>query len=200
LRWRTNFKERTMSGEREKILAMVEEGRISAEEANELLEALEEDNGGQSPDFTWPDLPARGEAWRQPFNASLLGAISGVVVLLSTRNARGLLRLLRTLILWPVTIFAALAAAITYFSKDSPWLHVRVQSRNNPEFKISVPFPAPALNKALQVARSRAPNAEVQEKIDAAAEILAEMDSTDLKDPLVIDISDEGDSVQIYLN
>ena len=103
-------------------------------------------------------------------------------------------------IFWPLTVFAILSTIIAYLTKDSPWLHIRVQSEGNPEFKISLPFPADALNKALNVARTRAPNADVQEKIDAAAEILTEMDTRNLKDPLVINISDEGDSVQVYLN
>lgn len=189
-----------MSGERDKILAMLEEGTISAAEANELLEALEEPQEQQTADFSWPDMPARGEAWQKPFNAALLGAITGGVLLLGTRNASGFMRFIHRFVLWPLTLFAALAAVITYFTKDSPWLHVRVQSDDNPEFKISMPFPAPALQKALDVARSRAPNADVQEKIDAAAEILAEMDAEDRKNPIVIDISDEGDNVQIWLN
>lgn len=192
-----------MSDEREKILAMVEEGAISAEEANELLEAIEKSPVEQSDspiDFSWPEMPARGESWRRPFNLALLGSIVGSMLLLSTRKATGFWGFVHKFILWPLTLTAVLMALITFFTKDSPWLHVRVQSKDNPEFKISLPFPAEALQKALSVARSRAPNVDVQEKIDAAAEILTEMDTNDLKDPLVIDISDEGDSVQVYLN
>ena len=195
-----------MSDEREKILAMVEEGTISAEEANELLEAIEDteetpvQQSDSLVDFSWPEMPARGESWQRPFNLALFGTISGATLLLATRKSSGILRLIHTFIFWPLTIFAAIVAVVTFFSKDSPWLHVRVQSKDNPEFTISLPFPAEALQKALSVARSRAPNVDVQEKIDTAAEILAEMDTDDLKDPLVIDISDEGDSVQVYLN
>jgi hypothetical protein len=192
-----------MSSERDKILAMVEEGTITPEEANELLEALadtEDQPQVAKPDFSWPDMPQRGQSWQQPFNLALFGSIFGSVLLLSTRKATGLLAVIRALVLWPLTIFAALAAIITYFSKDSPWLHVRVISDGKEEITVSVPFPAQAIQKALSLAREQATSADVREKIDAAAEILAEMDSGDLKDPVVIDINDEGDSVQIYLN
>ncbi len=192
-----------MGDERDKILAMVEEGTISAEEANELLEAVEEDEEQETmatADFSWPDMPQHGQSWRKPFNLALLGSIIGGMLLLITRKSSGFLGFLHKFILWPLTLTAILTAVIAFFTKDSPWLHVRVQTEDSPDFSISLPFPAQALNKALNVARSRAPNADVQEKIDAAAEILAEMDTSNLKDPLVINISDEGDSVQVYLN
>lgn len=192
-----------MSDERDKILAMVEEGTISAEEANELLEALDESDGQESEapaDFSWPDMPQRGQAYQPAFNVALLGSMIGGFLLLITRKSSGFMGFIHRFIFWPFTVFAILSTIIAYLTKDSPWLHIRVQSEGNPEFKISLPFPADALNKALNVARTRAPNADVQEKIDAAAEILAEMDTSNLKDPLVINISDEGDSVQVYLN
>ena len=151
-------------------------------------------------DFSWPDMPQHGQSWRKPFNLALLGSIIGGMLLLITRKSSGFLGFLHKFILWPLTLTAVLSAVIAFFTKDSPWLHVRVQTEDSPDFSISLPFPAQALNKALNVARSRAPNADVQEKIDAAAEILAEMDTSNLKDPLVINISDEGDSVQVYLN
>lgn len=192
-----------MSDERDKILAMVEEGTISAEEANELLEALDESDGQESEamtDFSWPDMPQRGQAYQPAFNVALLGSMIGGFLLLITRKSSGFMGFIHRFIFWPFTVFAILSTIIAYLTKDSPWLHIRVQSEGNPEFKISLPFPADALNNALNVARTRAPNADVQEKIDAAAEILAEMDTRNLKDPLVINISDEGDSVQVYLN
>ena len=189
-----------MNGEREKILAMLEEGTISAAEAHELLEAIEETDETEPKDFSWPQMPARGEAWQRPFNLALFGSILGAVLLLATRKTGGLLRFLRLVLLWPLTLFSAAAALITYFSKDSPWVHVRVRSKDGKDFTVSLPFPASALHKAMDVIREQVPDQETQEKLDAAAEILAEMNASDLKNPLIIDINDEGDSVQVYLN
>jgi hypothetical protein len=191
-----------MSSERDKILAMVEEGTISAEEANELLEAVEqkENKTPQGPDFSWPDMPQRGQAWQRPFNISLLGAVTGGLLLLITRKASGFWSFIRLFVLWPLTLTAALIALITYFTKDSPWIHLRVKTHDGQDFAVSLPFPAEGLQKALRFAREQATDENVREKIDAAAEILAEMDTGDLKDPVVIDISDEGDSVQVFLN
>ncbi len=191
-----------MADEKEKILAMLEEGTITAAEAEELLAAIDESDAAEPaiPEVSWPDMLDRGQAWRRPFNLSLFGSLIGGSLLLSTREASGFMRFLRIFIFWPFTLFAAAMALITYFTRESPWLHVRVQSEDSPTFSISLPFPAKAINQALRVARSRAPNADVQEKIDAAVELIAQMDTSNLKDPLVIDISDEGDSVQVYLN
>jgi hypothetical protein len=191
-----------MSNERDKILAMVEEGSITAEEAEELLAALEEssDQAPPAPDISWPDMPQRGQTWQRPFNASLIGVVSGGVLLLATRKAEGFWGLIRLLVLWPLTIAAGLIALVTYFSKDSPWVHLRVKTHDGKDFSVSLPFPAEGLQKALRFARDQATDDDVREKIDAAAEILAEMDTGDLKDPVVIDISDEGDSVQLFLN
>ena len=192
--------ELNMNGEREKILAMLEEGTISAAEAQELLEAIDVTAEMEAKDFSWPEMPARGEAWQRPFNLALFGSILGAVLLLATRKTGGLLRFLRLVLLWPLTLFSAAAALITYFSKDSPWVHVRVRSKDGKDFTVSLPFPASALHKAMDVIREQVPDQETQEKLDAAAEILAEMNASDLKNPLIIDISDEGDSVQVYLN
>jgi hypothetical protein len=189
-----------MNGEREKILAMLEEGTISAEEADELLEAIEETDEIERSDFSWPDMPARGQAWRKPFNAALLGSIAGSILLLGTRKSGGLLRFVHNFILWPLTLFSAAAALITYFTRDSPWLHVRIHSKDGSEFTVSLPFPASTLDKALEAIREQVPDAETKEKLDAAAEMLADINTGDLGNPLVIDISDEGDSVQVYLN
>lgn len=194
-----------MDDEREKILGMVEEGTISAEEANELLEAIAEteetaeQEAVETADISWPEMPERGQSWRKPFSMALLGTFTGASLLLATRSSNGIIRFVHRFLFWPLTIFAGITALIAFFSKDSPWLHVRVQSEDSADFRISLPFPAQAMNKALRVARSRAPNEDVQEKIDIAAEILAQMDTSNLQDPLVIDISDEGDNVQVYL-
>ena len=192
-----------MSNEQRKIEAMRAEGTISDADAEELLAALGEESqplDAPSPDYAWPEMPVRGKAWQRPFTISLVSATFGSTLLWRTRHATGLMRLLHIFLLWPLTLFAAVAALVTYFSKESPWLHVRVRSADGSTFAISLPFPAQALNKALELAREQAPDPDVREKIDAAAEALAELDTSELKDPVVIDISDKGDSVQIFLN
>ncbi|MFN2123824.1 MAG: hypothetical protein ACK2UP_10025, partial [Candidatus Promineifilaceae bacterium] len=152
------------------------------------------------PDFSWPEKLQRERAWQRPFYLSLGGVVTGGVLLLGTRKASGFWGIVRLFVLWPLTLTAAIIALITYFSKESPWIHVRVKSRTGEEFSVSLPFPAEGLQKALRFARDQVEDEDVREKIDAAAEILAEMDTGDLKDPIVIDINDEGESVQVFLN
>ena len=191
-----------MKSESDKILSMLEEGTITAEEADELLEAVEE--SPPTPQAVDPgEPPPRMEniraAWRVPFNISLVvTAISGSLFI-RTRRARGLAKVIWTLLLAPVMVISGLAAVLLYFSKDGPWLHVRVREEDGDRFAISLPFPLHLIRGAVRLAQSQVPDPEMVEKLDAAAEFLEAVEAADLQDPMTIDVRDEGESVQIYL-
>lgn len=191
-----------MKSESDKILSMLEEGTITAEEADELLGAVEE-SGSAAEGFELseppPDMEQVRSTWRIPFNISLIVmAISGSL-LWRTRRATGLGGLIRTLLLLPVTIVAGLSAAILYFSKNGPWLYLRVRSEDGDRFAVGLPFPLHLIRGGLRFAQSQVPDPEMGEKLDAAAEFLEAIETSDLQDPMTIDVKDEGDSVQIYL-
>ena len=191
-----------VKSESDKILSMLEEGSITAEEAEELLAAVEDSPpppaGIESSDPP-PDMDAIRSAWRIPFNISLiLMAISGSL-LFRTRKAAGLAGLLRRLFFWPVTILSGLVAILVYFSKDGPWLHVRVREDDGSRFAISLPFPLHLIRGGLRIAQSQVPDPEVREKLDVAAEFLEAVETSDLQDPLTVDVRENGESVQVYI-
>ena len=191
-----------MKGEREKILAMRAEGTITAEEAEELLAALPPDIEEPLPAApgAWGELPARGEAWQRPF-AVMVGLTGiGAVKLLITRRSSGVVGFMHRFLIWPFTLLAALGALLIYLSKEAPWLHVRVRRESGERFSFSVPYPGTAVRGALRVARERAESAEAQEQIAAAQEMLAGLDAATSEEPLLVDIEDDGGSIQVYLN
>ena len=191
-----------MKSENDKILGMLEEGTITAEEAQELLDAVEEAPPVQDDLDTAdsrPDMYQIRSAWRVPFNISLIVmAISGSLIW-RTRRAAGIAGLFRLLLLLPVTLIAGLSAVILYFSKDGPWLHMRVRSDDGDRFAISLPFPLHLARGGLRLAQSQVPDQEMREKIDAAADFLEAVETSDLQDPLTIDIREDGESVQFFI-
>jgi hypothetical protein len=190
-----------MKSESDKILSMLEEGTISASEAEEMLAALEDTASSSTPDplDTAPDMARIRAGWRTPFNISLLVTAAGGSLLWRKRRASGFGKLFRDLILLPITILGALTAALYYFAKDGPWFHIRLRSAQGERFSFSLPFPLNLMRGALEFARTQADEEEVAEKLDMAAEFLREVEASDFRDPLTIDLKDEGDSVQIYL-
>jgi len=191
-----------MDGERDKILKMLEEGTISAEEAEELLTVIEDDYDDPpavDTSYDGPDMSQFRSYWRRPFTISMLVLLVSGSGLWQIRRSTGLPSLLRRFLFWPVTILAALTAAITYLSKDGPWLHMRIRSADGDRIAISLPFPLHLMRGALRVATEQASNEDMREKLDAAAAFLEAIETADISDPVTIDVRDEGDNVQIFL-
>ena len=190
-----------MNGEKDKILKMLEEGTITAEEAEELLGAVEEDEEPAtiSESYDGSNTPQFRSNWQQPFTISMLVLAASGFGLLKTGRSKGLIRLVGRILFLPATIVAALAAVVLYLSKDGPWLHMRIRSSDGDRFSFSLPFPLHILRGGLRLATSQAPDEETREKLDAAAEFLEAVESADISDPVTIDIQDEGDSIQIFL-
>ncbi len=191
-----------MQGEHEKILRMVEEGTITAEEAQELFDAIDDydvDAGISEETYDVPEQLGSRQLWQRPFGISTVTATIGAGLLIRTRRSQGLFALVRGIVLLPLTIIAILVAVVTYLSKDGPWLHIRVRSDEGERISLTLPFPLHIARGGLRVARSQISDDEVGEKIDMAAEFLEAVESSNLRDPLTIDVMDEGNSVQIFL-
>jgi len=191
-----------MHSEHEKILHMVEQGTITAEEAQELLDAMEDyedESGIDDLVYDVPEAFGSRQIWRRPFGISMVVATIGGSLLLRTRRATGLFTWFRGVVLLPLTLVAMLVAVVTYLSKDGPWLHVRVRSAERERISLSLPFPLHLIRGGLRMARSQISDNEIGEKMDAAAEFLEAVETSDLRDPLTIDVMDEGNNVQIFL-
>jgi len=191
-----------MQSEHEKILHMVEEGTITAEEAQELLEAMEDqgfDSGTFDEDFDLPESLDSKKNWQRPFSISMVTAAIGGSLWLRTRRKSGPFSLISTVILLPLTFFAVLFAIVTYIAKDGPWLHIRVRSGEGDRISLSLPFPLNVLRGGLRMARSQIDDDEIGDKVDAVADLLEALETADPRDPVSIDVMDNGDSIQIYL-
>ncbi|MDX1413739.1 MAG: hypothetical protein R3293_06080 [Candidatus Promineifilaceae bacterium] len=190
-----------MHDEHEKILHMVEEGTITAEEAQELLEAIDEKDGDSRPFYEDSDL-ARGvrfeKNWQKPFNISLVSAVIGGSIWYRFRKSRGLFSLISTVVFLPITLISLISAILIYISKDGPWLHIRVRSADGERIAVSLPFPQRVLQGGLRFARTQIDDKEVAENLDAFSELLDTIEDSELSDPVSIDIMDNGDNVQIY--
>ncbi len=191
-----------MQGEYEKILRMVEEGTITAEEAQDLFDAMEEfeiESAIKDEPIDVPESLGSQHIWRRPFGISMIIATIGASLLFRTRRSTGLFSLLRGIVLIPVTLIAALVALITYLSKGGPWLHIRIRSAEGQRISLSLPFPLHVFRGGLRLVRSQISDDDVGEKLDAAADFLEAVETSDLRDPLTIDVMDEETNVQIFL-
>lgn len=190
-----------MTLEQEKILSLLEEGKINAAEADELLATIDASDMafddlslGENP----PDMSRLRQMWRIPFSISLTILGLSATILLSLRgvkNRRG--RFIKTLTL-PITILAALAALVSYWSKSAPWIHVRVQQESGQRFAISLPLPLQPVRSGIDMARQWVTDDKSGDILDAASEFLTAIDSQEAGDPLTIDV-DDGDKVQVFV-
>lgn len=190
-----------MTLEQEKILSLLEAGKINAAEADELLATLDASDmafddlsSGENP----PDMSRFRQMWRIPFSISLAVLGLSATILLSSRGAkdrRG--RFIQTMTL-PITILAALAALISYWSKSAPWIHVRVQEENGQRIAISLPLPVQPVRSGIDLARQWVTDDKSGDILDAASEFLAAINAQETGDPLTIDV-DDGDKVQVFV-
>jgi hypothetical protein len=191
-----------VKSENDKILSMLEEGTITAAEAEELLDAVAEENNISETTRLLgprPDLAAVRSAWRLPFNISLLIMAFSASLLWRTRRAAGLARLLRALFLFPAALLSGLSALFLYLSQNGPWLYLRLRADDADRFALSLPFPLHWIRDSLRFVQTQLADQEAQQRLEAAAEFLEAVETSHVEDPLYIDLTEEGNSVEIYL-
>jgi len=197
-----------MSQERRKILAMVENGRITPEEAAHLLELLPE-NSSPDPESapverSASETPTDDEGeWvrRRLYWAYLLAA--GVIVMLvggavlTATSTRGRASLGTWLCGWLPLFLGLSIATVAAWSRTARWVLLRVRDR---ESALSLGFPLPLRFSAavLGVARRLIPRLR-ETRIDEA--ILSLRDGLEDDQPIIITVDDEeeGEHVQIYI-
>ncbi len=179
-----------MQTERERILAMVAAGAISAAEADELLDALGEkplhEPAGGSP-------PLKRD-WEIPFGAGLVMTFLGLVGLL--RRERGLLASMGA---WSTFLLGLLVAAAGLGGRHSPWLHVRVQEPQGNTVHVSFPVPLFLAHWLLGLARPYV-DAQTGSYLDGASDFLHALRAGDASEPFSVEIEgNDGAQVLIYL-
>lgn len=195
-----------MQEEQLKILKMVEEGTITADEAQALFSALE---SGQepviyepivepvSPPVEPPDFEYFRNFWVIPFSISVAVLVI-TVPLFGYLLTGGVGRLIFNLVcVAPLLFVALMATLVSAWSKYSPWVHVRVQETNGRRVAISVPAPLGLVKWGLDFAAQHASKEEQYEKISTVQELLNEMDVSN--DPLIVNVDDDDARVQVYI-
>ncbi|MDX1664324.1 MAG: hypothetical protein R3272_11045 [Candidatus Promineifilaceae bacterium] len=178
-----------METERDRILQMVAKGTISAEEANELLQALEEPQAATAAEPV--PTPEIAEQWPFLFFGGLL---------LSLFGAAGLARKsVRSRMAGGATFFLGLVAAgAALWSRDAVWLRVEVEEADGNELRFALPLPIGLAVEALNLARRYAPP-EVGEQMEMAAVFLGEAARGDQTEPLTIETDEGGTRVRLSL-
>lgn len=197
-----------MSQERKKILAMVEGGRITPEEAAHLLELLPE-NSSPHTESTPGEPPAsetltddqgewvrRRQYWLYPLAAGIVITLVGGTVVTAT-SQQGRASLGTWLCGWLPLFLGLSVATFAAWARTARWVHLRVRDHDS---DISLGFPLPLRFSAavLGVARRLIPKFR-ETAVDEA--ILALRDGLEDDQPIIIKVDDEeaGEHVRIYV-
>jgi len=191
---------------------MLERGTISADEAHQLLIAAQPDREKQPEDLQLtaaesavgrktPDFRRYRLLSYIPFGVSLaLLLLCGWASYVLYRHAAG--RITASLaILVIVTALVLLLTAITLWMSATPWLHVRVRDRGGHRIAISLPLPLTLAYWGLHLAQ-RFVHDETTAQLDAAAQMVQAVRtsrSSLTREPIAIDVDDEGERVQVYI-
>jgi len=206
------------SQERKKILQMVEEGSISAEEASHLMRAIEADDheGGENTFETEQDFGSEGggsfstpefesvKARARKFSTIPLWIGVGMAVL----SAWGLFAIQQSAgvnfwffcLLFPLML-GVLLIAIGSAGQSSKWLYVNVDRTRQNDWprNITLGFPLP-LQLTSWFMRNFGHNIHGVSKnqLDGIAEVLETTDKSG--EPFVVNVEDDdGDRVQVYI-
>jgi hypothetical protein len=201
-------------GEAEKrILDMLAEGSITAEEAHELLTALRPAGGVE--DAAGPALPAPASEsakieaiqpglqrfrrlWRIPvFIAAGTLLLSGLGLFLMYQSTADVAAL-GFLCIWSIFLMALLVAAFALLAYRSTWMYLRVEEDDGSRFAFGMPLPLNLAGWFIRIARPFVPKDQAGH-LDTAAAFVSVMREDPGADPIFIDVEDEDDKVQIYI-
>jgi hypothetical protein len=197
-----------MNKSEEHILQMLNEGKITAEEADKLLQAVEKSATADAdtipPDpmeeSGLPHVQQYRDSWRGPFLGSVFALALAGSKIISSRSKKGFFTRVRLSLYWGMLTLGTIGALFALWSRNARWLRIHVENEDN-RIDLSLPVPIHLLSWLLNTLRPYV-DQETGRQFEMAAEFIQamqqEMDSPDGK-PLVIDINDEGSRVQVYL-
>jgi hypothetical protein len=205
-----------MSEAEDQILKMLEDGRITAEEADQLLSALGpeqsvgivagdavisspvppelEDSQGDRPDFD----RFRG-LWLIPFIIAAGSLLLSGLGLAFMYQADESIAALGFLCIWSIFLLAFVATILLLLARRAPWMHLRVQEKDGRRIAISLPLPLGLAHWILGVARNFVPKEQAMHLDTADAFVTAIREDPD-REPIIIDVDDDdGDKVELYI-
>lgn len=196
-----------MSDERDKVLAMLQNGTIDAEQANELLEALEPEEGQMTVTAVTettgdiPDMARYRSFWVAPF--VVLSAVTTLLAMwlraLSTNRKSKLP--FGFLFVLSLFLFSLGLTILMFMSRKSTWVHVRIQEKDGANIAISMPLPLSLASWALDFAREFV-EGEALDNLEMAATAIAaaqENFNDPSADPIMINVDDEDAHVQVFI-
>jgi len=202
--------------ERQQVLKMVEDGKISAEEGLKLMQALDEGDSGApevevvhyasaKPDGdeaqpkSDPEFDRKINRFRQLWMIPLWAGV--VVTVFSAYWMYSAAQDARLgfwfYCAWLPFLLGIAAIAIGFDSRSSRWIYIDVQQQpgEHPE-RILITFPLSPVSWLVRVFGSSIP----AEHRGAVNEVLeAVFRSTKSQEPLFVDVDDEGQHVQVYI-
>jgi hypothetical protein len=196
-----------MSDKRDKVLAMLQDGTIDAEQANELLEALETEDGEMVVTAVTeatgdiPDMNRYRRFWIAPF--VILSAVTTLLALwlkaLATHRKSKLP--FGFLFVFSLFLFSLGSTVLIFMSRKSTWVHVRVQEKNGANIAISMPLPLSLASWVIDYAREFV-EGEALDNLEMAATAIAaaqeNFNDADA-DPIMINVDDEDAQVQVFI-
>jgi hypothetical protein len=204
------------SEERKKILQMVQDGKISAEQAATLMRALEEDSpepkvevleAGSASGAPQVDAPEFEAVKQRARNFAMIPLWIGVII--AVFSAWGIYAVQRSMgvnfwffcLLVPF-LFGVLLIALGAGSQNAKWIYVNVDRHNAQDWprNITLGFPLP-LGLTAWFLRTFGRYIQGMEKTNVD-EIIQVLDATGTSDaPLIINANDneDGERVQVYI-
>ena len=200
-----------MSEARQQVLQMLEDGKLTAEQAQELLQALEP-AGGEAPQEAVegeivapvepPDMDRFRRFWQYPFFITLAVLIVVGLGLRSLYQASDGVLTFWLFCVSSLFVLTFIMTALAFMSRSAPWVHVRIKEKQGRKIAISLPLPMGLAQWGINIARNFVPDAK-QANLDMAAEFIRSA-RHDLRgpdtEPLMINVDDEdGDQVQVFI-
>lgn len=203
-----------MSETRRQVLQLLQNGKITADQALELLEAME---SPEQPEETAekvltgdiiqpeppPDMSRFRRFWQIPFVVSLgVLLMVGLILRSMYQSSNGALSL-GFICVWSIFILAFGLTVLAFMSRRSAWLYVRVQERNSHRIAISLPLPLGLAEWGVKLAQNFVHEPDEQNKLSMAGEFIAEARknmSQPGADPFMVHVDDDdGDKVQVFI-
>jgi hypothetical protein len=191
-----------MEEERLQILKMVQEGRIGADEAAQLLAALDcpPPEAVDAPLGVERERPARPQDhwarfWIYPMMVGGAVLILGllVVTLAYTTGAAAFWLLCG----WLPLILGLVVVLLALWSRRATWMHLRISEEGQRKMALSFPLPLTLAAWGLRVAQPFVPQLAETGADDV---IIALRDTARQGEPLFIDVQDDekGERVELY--
>jgi len=209
--------------ERQQILKMIEDGKITAEEGLTLMQALgdepEDENalelsaGDEIPSFiTEPGGEAEGEKktdpefdrkvnrfrslWTIPLWIGVAITVAGAYLMYASLQASGFGFWFYCA--WLPFLLGVLVVAVAFSSRTSRWIYVNVKQKpgETPQ-RIVIAFPLSLVSWLMMFAKGKMPEHErgVMDEVMGAV-----FNSTKSTEPLMVDVEEEdGEHVQVYI-